>query len=65
LQAAAGRVLVTRDVDFLRVARSATNHAGLVSWQRPGATEHDIIEELSLLWATMTPQDMEGRVEYL
>src|SRR5258708_3544996 len=57
-----GRVIVTRDQDFLRFAGTGTAHAGIVFYTA-GHSLREIIEALILIYEVMTPQEMTGSIE--
>ena len=59
-----GRVIVTRDQDFLRLASGASDHAGIVFYTA-NQSIREIIEGLILIYEVMLPGEMAGRVEYL
>lgn len=59
-----GRVIVTRDADFLRSASRDTNHPGVVYWSQTSRSLGEIIENLILLYEVLTAEEMNGRVEY-
>ena len=61
---AEGRVIVTRDQDFLRVAAEKSNHSGIVFYTA-NQSMREIIEALILIYEVMLPDEMSGRVEYL
>lgn len=61
---AEGRVIVTRDQDFLRFAGGALDHAGIVFYTA-NQSIREIIEGLILIYEVMLPDEMAGRVEYL
>jgi predicted nuclease of predicted toxin-antitoxin system len=61
---AGGRVIVTRDQDFLRFAASTKDHAGIVFYTA-GHSMREVIEGLILLYEVMTPHEMVGHVEYI
>ncbi len=58
-----GRVIVTRDADFLRFASRDTNHP-VVFWSQTSRSLGEIIENLILLYEVFTAEEMNGRVEY-
>jgi predicted nuclease of predicted toxin-antitoxin system len=60
----AGRVIVTRDTDFLRITSRDTNHPGIVYWSQTSRSLGGIIENLILLYEVFTAEEMHGRVEY-
>jgi predicted nuclease of predicted toxin-antitoxin system len=61
---AEARVIVTRDQDFLRNARGASDHSGIVFYSA-NQSIREIIEGLILIYEVLTPNEMERRVEYL
>ncbi len=61
---AEGRVIVTRDQDFLRFAAGALDHAGIVFYTA-NQSIREIIEGLILIYEVMLADEMAGRVEYL
>jgi len=61
---AEGRVIVTRDQDFLRFAGATLDHAGIVFYTA-NQSIREIIEGLILVYEVMLPDEMVGRVEYL
>ena len=61
---AEGRVIVTRDQDFLRKAGGASDHAGIVFYTA-NQSIREIIEGLILIYEVMLPDEMVGRVEYV
>jgi predicted nuclease of predicted toxin-antitoxin system len=61
---AEGRVIVTRDQDFLRFASSGTSHFGIVFYTANQSIS-EIIEGLILISEVMLPGEMEGLVEYI
>lgn len=59
-----GRVIVTRDQDFLRLASRPLDHAGIVFYTADESIR-EIIEGLILIYEVMLPSEMKGYVEYL
>jgi predicted nuclease of predicted toxin-antitoxin system len=59
-----GRVILTRDQDFLRLASGAIDHSGIVFYTA-NQSIREIIEGLILVYEVMLPDEMAGRVEYL
>ncbi len=59
-----GRVVFTQDEDFLRLAASSAEHAGVVyvPQQTPIG---EMIYGLMLIYQVLELEDMEGHVEYL
>jgi len=62
---AEGRVIVTDDIDFLRIASLTTDHPGVVFCRRSKHTIGEIIQFLLLIHGVYAPDEMPGRVEYL
>jgi predicted nuclease of predicted toxin-antitoxin system len=60
-----GRVVVTDDTDFLRVAAATSDHSGVVFCRRTRHTLGDIIRFLLLVHEAYAAEEMVGRVEYL
>ena len=61
---AEGRVIVTRDQDFLRLASGAGNHPG-IAFYTASQSIREIIEGLILIYEVMLPSEMAGHIEYL
>jgi predicted nuclease of predicted toxin-antitoxin system len=61
---AEGRVIVTRDQDFLRLAGGTLDHFGIVFYTG-NQSIREIIEGLILIYEVMLPDEIVGRVEYL
>lgn len=61
---AEGRVIVTRDQDFLRLASGTIDHPGIVFYS-PNQSIREIIEGLILIYEVMLASEIAGRVEYL
>jgi predicted nuclease of predicted toxin-antitoxin system len=59
-----GRVIVTRDQDFLRLASEGVDHSGIVFYTA-NQSIREIIEGLILVHEVMLPSEMRGGVEYL
>jgi predicted nuclease of predicted toxin-antitoxin system len=60
-----GRVVVTDDTDFLRIAAATSDHPGVVYCRRSKHPLGEIIRFLILIYEVYAPADMIGRVEYL
>lgn len=60
-----GRVVITQDVDFLRLHSEGVPHAGIVFWRQQTRTIGEVLRRLVLLHAAMAPDEMKNRVEYL
>jgi predicted nuclease of predicted toxin-antitoxin system len=59
-----GRVIVTRDQDFLRLAGGGVEHSGVVFYTA-NQSIREIIEGLILIYEVMLPGEMAGWIEYL
>jgi predicted nuclease of predicted toxin-antitoxin system len=59
-----GRIIVTRDQDFLRVAAQKSDHSGIVFYTA-NQSMREIIEGLILIYEVMTANEMAGNIEYL
>ncbi|MBK7896459.1 MAG: DUF5615 family PIN-like protein [Candidatus Promineifilaceae bacterium] len=60
-----GRVLVTADVDFLRLAADGTAHAGIVFGLQSEHSMGDWVKKLELICFVYEPSEFENHVEYL
>ena len=60
-----GRVLVTADTDFLRLAAGGMEHAGIVFGIQEDNTIGDWVKALELVCFVYTSDDMKNHVEYL
>jgi predicted nuclease of predicted toxin-antitoxin system len=61
---AEGRVIVTRDQDFLRLASEGVDHSGIVFYTA-NQSIREIIEGLILIYEVLTPDELAGQIEYL
>jgi len=59
-----GRVIVTRDQDFLRLANEGVDHSGIVFYTA-NQSIREIIEGLILVCEVMMPDELAGKTEYL
>jgi hypothetical protein len=62
---AQGRVMVTQDTDFLRLAAAGHETAGVAFFPGQGRSLGQIIRALLLVWEVYEPQEMRNRVEFL
>jgi Domain of unknown function (DUF5615) len=60
-----GRVVITQDVDFLRLHAEGVPHAGVAYWRPRVRSIGDVLRRLVLIHAALSPDDMKNRVEYL
>jgi len=65
LAAASGRVLITRDADFLRLHASGVSHAGIVYCPQGSGGTGEMLRRLVLIHDLLAPEEMVGRVEFL
>lgn len=63
--AAAGRVLVTRDVDFLLLHAQRVPHAGIVYCHGQSRSIGEMLRRLVLIHTALSEEEMRSRVEYL
>jgi predicted nuclease of predicted toxin-antitoxin system len=62
---AEGRVVFTEDDDFLALAASGMEHAGLVYCRQNTRSIGQIVRALELIWEVYEPEEMRNRVEFL
>jgi predicted nuclease of predicted toxin-antitoxin system len=62
---AQGRVMVTQDTDFLRLAAAGQETSGIAFFPAQGRSIGQIIRDLLLIWEVYEPEEMRNRVEYL
>jgi predicted nuclease of predicted toxin-antitoxin system len=60
-----GRVIVTDDADFLRLAAGDTDHPGIAVPRLATHSIGEIIRWLIVLYEVMTPEEMRSHVEYI
>ena len=63
--ASSGRVLVTQDDDFLRLHAKGVAHAGIVYCQQHSMSAGEILRRLILIHDLLSPEEMDGKVEFL
>lgn len=59
------RVVVTSDVDFLRLHHRGLPHAGIAYYRARDATLRGLVRALVALCESTAPQDIRGRVRFL
>ena len=59
-----GRVIITQDVDFLRLHVSGVKHAG-IAYAQQHTPIGDIVRGLLLLYQVLDAQSMVGKIEFL
>ena len=62
---AEGRVIFTRDADFLRLDAAGLPHPGIAYCQQRSRSLGEIVRRVVLIWEVYDPEDMRNRVEYL
>jgi predicted nuclease of predicted toxin-antitoxin system len=60
-----GRVLITQDTDFLRIASETYDHFGIVFSTMERHPHGKIILACTALYYSFTAEEMRGRVEYI
>jgi predicted nuclease of predicted toxin-antitoxin system len=61
----AGRVLVTRDRDFLRLHREGAQHSDIAYCDQGSRTVGELVAALTLIYEILDANEMVGRLEYL
>lgn len=59
------RVIVTHDPDLIELAHRNQGHAGIAYSDQERRSLRSIIGSLLLIWEVLSPEDMEGHIEYL
>ena len=60
-----GRVIVTHDTDFLRLASQSADHWGVAFCKKNARSLGEIIRSLVLISEVLSPDEMRGWIEYL
>lgn len=60
-----GRVIFTKDSDYLRLDASGTPHAGIAYCHQQSRSIGEIIAGLTLVWEVYDPDEIAGRIEYV
>ena len=60
-----GRVVVTQDTDFLRIAAAGHESPGIAFSPAQGRSLGQVIRALLLIWELYEPEEMRNRVEFL
>lgn len=63
--ASAGRVVVTQDVDFLRLHAQGIPHAGIVFCHAQSRSIGEMLRRLVLIHSALSMEEMRSRVEFL
>jgi len=59
-----GRVIVTCDDDFLRLAAEAPDHAGII-YAPQGRTVGAMVQGLTLIAQVLTAEELHGHIEFM
>jgi len=59
------RLIYTEDTDFLVFAARSVEHSGIAFSQKGTRTIGEIVAALELIVGVLTPEEMQGHVEYL
>jgi predicted nuclease of predicted toxin-antitoxin system len=59
------RVMVTHDDDYLRLHQRSVPHAGIAYCRQQPCSIGEMLRALVLIWAVLTPKEMENHVEFL
>jgi len=62
---AAGRVVVTQDIDFLRLHAAGEPPTGIAYGHSQSRSIGETLRRLVLIHAALSPEEMKNRVEYL
>ena len=60
-----GRVLVSFDSDFLKLASEGLHHAGVIWCPATKYSIGELVRRLALVHAILNPDDMQDHIEYL
>ena len=60
-----GRVIITRDTDFLRIAASGQDHPGILFYPAQARSIGEVIRYAQLIWEICEPEEMRNHVEFL
>ncbi|MGH9380412.1 MAG: DUF5615 family PIN-like protein [Thermoanaerobaculia bacterium] len=60
-----GRVLVTHDADFLRLAAKGNRHHGIAYCHKASRSVGQMVRSLILMYEVLAPEEIRGRVEFL
>jgi predicted nuclease of predicted toxin-antitoxin system len=60
-----GRVVVTQDTDFLRLAAAGHESPGIAFYPAQSRSIGQVIRALLLIWELYEPEEMRNRIEFL
>jgi predicted nuclease of predicted toxin-antitoxin system len=61
----AGRVIVTQDVDFLRLHAKGISHAGIVYYPQGSLSIGEVLSGILLIHGLLSNKEMWNRIEFL
>jgi predicted nuclease of predicted toxin-antitoxin system len=59
------RIIVTHDDDFLKIVSLNRNHFGIAYCRKDAKVIGDIVKQLALIYEVLTPNEMQGQVEFI
>ncbi len=62
---AEGRILFSRDSDFIAIHRSGADHSGIIYCHQRRRSLGEIIRRLVLAWEVYEPAEFRGRLDYI
>jgi hypothetical protein len=62
---AQGRVILTQDTDFLRIAASGQEHPGILFYPDQGRTIGQVIRAVHLYWELCEPYELANQVHFI
>jgi hypothetical protein len=62
---AEGRVILTQDTDFLRMAAAGQEHPGILFYPDQGRSIGQVIRMVHLFWELCEPEELANQVHYL
>lgn len=65
IAATQGWVLCTHDSDFVELAVAGVAHSGIIIGQQSKHSIGDWVRFLELVYQVLTPEDMQGQIEFL
>lgn len=61
----AGRVILTQDADFLRMAAAGAQHPGILFYSDQGRSIGQVVRAVHLFWELCEPEELANQVHYL
>ncbi len=59
-----GRVILTKDTDFLKLHMEKNNHAGII-YANPNTSVGNIIQKVFLIWYVIDSKEMINHIEFI